>query len=67
MPIPEHLEKKRAVLAWLDYQRPELRHEITELEAQEREQGRRVAIARAERMWKIEPSLTGTPLPHRGG
>ncbi|MGW6570424.1 DUF6233 domain-containing protein [Streptomyces sp. NPDC054975] len=69
MPISERLEKKRAVLAWLDYQRNELRREIRDLEVQEREQSRRVAVARAEMMWRIEPSRVpgGEPVLHRGG
>lgn len=46
--ITERLEKQRTVLAWLQYQVAQTRQTIQRLEAEEKEQERRRAVARRE-------------------
>ncbi|MFF8610864.1 DUF6233 domain-containing protein [Streptomyces sp. NPDC015346] len=68
MPISERIEKQRAVLAWLEYQVAQTRKTIRALKAEEKEQERRRAVARAEMSWKVMPSraVEGQPMLHRG-
>lgn len=66
--ISERIEKQRTVLTWLEYQAAQTRKAIRELEAEEKEEERRRAVARAEMSWKVLPSraVEGQPMLHRG-
>jgi hypothetical protein len=68
MSISERLEKQRTVLTWLEYQAAQTRKAIRQLEAEEKEEERRRAVARAEMSWKVLPSraVEGQPMLHRG-
>ncbi|MEU7032757.1 DUF6233 domain-containing protein [Streptomyces sp. NPDC046237] len=66
--LSERIDKKRTLLEWLHWQVGQTQREIAQLEAEEKEQKRREAVAHAEMRWKILPSRAaeGQPMLHRG-